>query len=295
MARVAALTYYPVKGCAGTSVNQADVTPAGLEHDRAWIVVAPDGEFRSQRRHPVMAAIRAEVLDGGTRLRLSAPRVEDLVVDTRTDGQRHPAATFRWQGKGIHQGEVAAEWFSTVLGLPSVLVGLAPEHERVTGGEVPGTAAFADASAILVTSESSLDGLNEKIASRGAEPVPMDRFRPNIVIAGWPEVHREDDIRSMTVGGVELGYAKTCIRCTVPMVDQETGAKAGPEPIRSLADYRRVPDGGVSFGALMAVTRPGQLSVGDEVIVHSWAGPSRSTSAAEPPFTATASRPAESV
>ncbi|AIG80918.1 Hypothetical protein AJAP_40710 [Amycolatopsis japonica] len=295
MARVAKLVYYPVKGCAGTSVATADVTPAGLRFDRAWMVVSPEGEFRSQRKHPVMASIRAEVLDDGARLRLAAPGVEELLVETVTDGPRQPAATFTWQGKGVHQGEDATEWFSDVLGLPSVFVGLAPEHERVTNGEIPGTAAFADAHAILLTSESSLDGLNERIASRGAEAVPMDRFRPNIVVAGWPEPHREDDVRSLTAGGLELGYAKVCIRCTVPMVDQETGKKAGPEPIRSLADYRREPEGGVSFGIKMAVTRPGQVAVGDEVIVHSWAGPSPSTAEAEPPFTATASRPAESV
>ncbi|KZB85146.1 MOSC domain-containing protein [Amycolatopsis regifaucium] len=269
MARVARLVYYPVKGCAGTSVDTADVTPAGLQFDRAWMVVSPEGEFRSQRKHPVMASIRADVLDGGARLRLAAPGVEDLLVETVTDGPRQPASTFTWQGKGVHQGAEAADWFSEVLGLPSVFVGLAPEHERVTNGEIPGTAAFADAHAILLTSESSLDGLNERIASRGAEAVPMDRFRPNIVVAGWPEPHREDEVRSLSVGGVELGYAKVCIRCTVPMVDQETGRKAGPEPIRSLADYRREPEGGVSFGIKMAVTRPGQLAVGDEVIVHS--------------------------
>lgn len=269
MARVARLVYYPVKGCSGTSVDTADVTPAGLKFDRAWMVVSPEGEFRSQRKQPVMATIQAEVVDDGARLHLAAPGVEDLLLDVLPDGPRHPASTFTWRGKGVHQGEVAADWFSTVLGLPSVFVGLAPEHERVTKGEVPGTAAFADAHAILLTSESSLDGLNERIASRGAEAVPMDRFRPNIVVAGWAEAHREDDVRSLTVGGVGLGYAKVCIRCTVPMVDQETGAKAGPEPIRSLADYRRDPDGGVSFGIKMAVTRPGQLAVGDEVIVHS--------------------------
>lgn len=293
MAKIARLRYYPVKGCAGTEVPVAEVTEAGLAHDRAFQVVAPDGDFRSQRRYPALAAVRPTLR--GDRLALSAPGQEDLVVDVRKDGPRHPGSTFSWHGEGVHQGEAAAEWFSDLLKMPSVLIGVAPDHERVTSGETPGTAAFADGHALLVASESSLDGLNERIAAAGGVPVPIDRFRPNIVISGWEEPHREDEVREMDAGTAKFGYAKQCVRCTVPMVDQETGAKAGPEPIRTLATYRRHPDGGVVFGMKAAVLRPGQVAVGDEVIVHSWAGSSPSTAAAEPPLTATASRPAESV
>jgi uncharacterized protein YcbX len=270
MARIARLVYYPVKGCAGTSVRTADVTAAGLAHDRSFMAVAPDGQFRSQRRHPVMAAIRPVVLDGGRRLTLSAPGIEDLPVDVAFDGPRHEVSTFSWQGKGVDQGADAADWFSTVLGEQSVFVGVSPDHQRVTSGETSGTAAFADGHALLVTSESSLDTLNERIASRGAEGVPMDRFRPNIVLSGWVEPHTEDRVRAMTAGTVRLGYAKLCVRCAVPTIDQETGRKDGPEPIRTLAGYRRDHQGGVTFGMKAAVTAPGQFSVGDEVIVHSW-------------------------
>jgi uncharacterized protein YcbX len=293
MAKIARLRYYPVKGCGGTEVPAAEVTEAGLAHDRAFQVVAPDGDFRSQRRYPALAAVRPALR--GDRLALSAPGQEDLVVDVRKDGPRHPGSTFSWHGEGVHQGKAAAEWFSDLLKMPSVLIGVAPDHERVTSGETPGTAAFADGHALLIASESSLDGLNERIAAAGGEPVPIDRFRPNIVISGWEEPHREDEVREMGAGTAKFGYAKQCVRCTVPMVDQETGAKAGPEPIRTLATYRRHPDGGVVFGMKAAVLRPGQVAVGDAVIVHSWAGPSPSTAAAEPPLTATASRPAESV
>ncbi|MFE0020451.1 MOSC domain-containing protein [Amycolatopsis sp. NPDC059021] len=294
MARIARLTYYPVKGCAGTSVDTALVTEAGLAHDRAFMVAAPDGDFRSQRKFAVLATVRPRIV-GERTLELSAPGVEDLQVDIRKDGPRHPAATFSWHGDAVHQGKEAQDWFSTLLRTESILVGVAPDHERVTSGQTPGTAAFADGHALLVTSESSLDSLNERIASRGGEPVPMDRFRPNIVVAGWATPHTEDDVRAMRAGGAEFGYAKPCVRCSVPMVDQETGVKSGPEPIRTLATYRRDPDGGVTFGMKAAVTRPGQLAVGDEVIVHSWAGPRPSVAAAEPPLIATASRPAESV
>jgi uncharacterized protein YcbX len=293
MARIARLTYYPVKACAGTDVPAAEVTPAGLVHDRVFQLVAPDGGVLTQRPHPVLAAVRPRVL--GDRLALSAPGRDDLSFPIRLDGPRRPASTYGWQGDGVRQGEEADEWFSDLLGRPVELIRVAPGHDRVTGGHTPGTAAFADGHALLIASESSLDTLNERIAAGQGEPVAMDRFRANIVIAGWAEPHREDEARELSAGTAKFGYAQQCVRCTVPMIDQRTGAKAGPEPIRTLATYRRGPDGGVVFGVQAAVLRPGQVAVGDEVIVHSWAGPSPSTAAAEPPLTATASRPAESV
>jgi hypothetical protein len=175
---------------------------------------------------------------------------------------------------------LAADWFSEVLGEPSRLVGLPPGHLRTSNGEHPGLVGFADAHALLVTSLASLDGLNERILAKGAEPVPMDRFRPNIVISGWSEPHTEDLVRVMAIGDAEFGYAKLCVRCAVPMVDQDTGHRAGPEPIRSLARYRRDPDGGVTFGVKAVVLRSGTISVGDEVSVGRWA--ELSNCAAEP-------------
>lgn len=101
----------------------------------------------------------------------------------------------------------------------------------------------------------------------------MSRFRPNIVIDGWECPHVEDRARRVRVGTAELGYAKLAIRCAVAMVDQGSGVKAGPEPIRTLAAYRRTSCGGVAFGAKFSVLRAGKLTVADEVTVISWADP----------------------
>ncbi len=103
------------------------------------------------------------------------------------------------------------------------LVRTPPDQHRATTGETAGLVGFADGNALLVISLSSLDGLNERILERGGEPVPMNRFRPNVVVSGWPEPHTEDRVRRAVIGDVELGYAKDCVRCAVPMVDQETG------------------------------------------------------------------------
>lgn len=272
--RVAALAYYPVKGCAAVDVPRADVGPTGLVHDRAFMVVDDDGVFRSQRRTPAMAAVRVSVGADGARLALAAPGAPDVELDVVADGPLREVSLFgKWFGPGVDQGEAAARWFSAVLGAPSRLVRVPPGHDRDSGGAHPGKVGFADGHPVLVASESSVDGLNERIRLRGADPVPMNRFRPNIVVAGWPEPHTEDRVLRMSIGGVEFGYARRAIRCAVPTVAQETGLRAGPEPIRTLAGYRREPEGGVSFGMKAAVLRPGALAVGDPVVVREWLTP----------------------
>ncbi len=272
---VHALAYYPVKGCAAVAVDAADVGHMGLAHDRTFMVVdAEEGSFRSQRKHPAMAAIHARVLDDGAVLALSAPGFPDLRVDVDPHAARRPVSMFgRPLGDAADQGDTAAEWFSEVMGAGSRLVRVPPGFDRDGWGETPGKVGFADAHAVLVTSLASLDGLNRRITQQGADPVPMDRFRPNIVLAGCAEPHTEDRFRRMTAGGAELAYATRAIRCSVPMVDQLTGRRTGPEPIRSLAAYRREPGlgGGVSFGAKAAVVRPGRVAVGDPVEVTAWA------------------------
>ncbi|MFF5334189.1 MOSC domain-containing protein [Streptomyces sp. NPDC013181] len=271
---VHSLVYYPVKGCAGTPVDSARVTVTGLAHDRTFMVVAAaDGVFRSQRTHPAMAAIGARVDDSGAVLALSAQGPGPLRVAVDPDGPRREVSMFgRALGPAVDQGDEAAEWFSEALGTASRLVRVVPGFDRDGWGETPGKVNFADAHAVLVTSTASLAGLNARIAERGdAAPVPMDRFRPNIVLAGDGEPHFEDHVAQMSAGGVRLAFSTRAIRCNVPLVDQRTGRRAGPEPVRTLATYRREPEFGnkLSFGVKNAVVREGVVRVGDPVSVHS--------------------------
>ena len=273
MATVSALYYYPVKGCAGVSVPAARCTPTGIVHDRSFMVVhADDGTFLSQRKNPAMAVIRPTVRADGAGLSLGAPDFDEAEIDVSFDGDRRPVSLFgKWFGVGVDQGDTVAKWFSSVLDRPCRLVRVPPEHDRDGWGEHPGKVGFADAHAVLVTAESSLAELNRRIRERGAAPVPMNRFRPNIVVSGWPDPFTEDRVRLARVGTVELGYATRAVRCQVPTVDQETGRKAGPEPTRTLADFRRERElGGVSFGMKAGVLTPGDIAVGDEITVHRW-------------------------
>lgn len=269
-AHVSALIVYPVKGCAGVPLSTAHLTSAGLTHDREFMVVDDTGAFRSQRKDPRMARIVPEVDADASRLVLRTPGIDTFDLKTDPEGRRLAVTMHGRPFQGVDQGDEVAAWLSQVFEAPSRLVRVPTDHERMTGGLTPGTAGFADGHAALVTSSASLDLLNERILGAGGEPVPMGRFRPSVVVSGWSEPHTEDRVRAIRIGGAELGYAKVCIRCAVTTVDQRTGRKQGPEPLRALAAYRRADSGGVAFGSKFAVTAPGPVAVGDPVEVTAW-------------------------
>ncbi|MGW7574784.1 MOSC domain-containing protein [Streptomyces sp. NPDC054765] len=291
MSGITDLICYPVKGCAGTPVSEALLTPAGLAHDRSFMVISEDGVYRTQRRHPRLALIRPAISTDGTRLTLDSAdatgRYGTACLEVTTSAPRRDVDLFGAAFQGIDQGADAAAWLSEFLGAPSRLVRVPPEHDRVADGLTPGPSGYADSSAVHLLSRSSLTLLNRRMAERGAPPLPMNRFRPNIVVdsrpgdgdghgrhgdgGDWAAVpHTEDRARRITIGGAELGYAKLAVRCAVTLVDQEAGARQGREPLRTLAGYRRAVSGGVVFGAKFSVVRPGKLSVGDEVVVEEW-------------------------
>ncbi|MGK5553354.1 MOSC domain-containing protein [Actinomadura kijaniata] len=270
MATIVELITYPVKGCAGVPRAAATLTPAGLEHDRAFMVTGPDGTFRSQRRDPRLALVRPDVSADGAVLTLRAPGLDDLRLQVDLDAGRRDVTMFGAPYQGIDQGEAAAAWLTEALGAPSRLVRFPPEHDRVTDGLVPGRAAYADSGAVHAVSRATLRALNDRVPG---PPVPLSRFRPNLVIDGWDDPHREDRVRRLAAGDAELAYAKPAIRCAVTLVDQDTAAKAGPEPLRTLATYRRAPGGGVAFGVKLSVTRPGTLATGAAIDVLAWGDP----------------------
>ena len=259
MATISELHHYPVKGCAGISVSSGQLDHSGLGHDRRFLVTDLSGTYRSQRRDPLLATIQPAVHDG--LLTLTAPTAGTVHVPIDTTAPRRPITLFGSPYTGIDQGEDIATWLTAVLGKPSRLVLAPPEHHRVTDGLTPGTSHYADSCPVHLLSATSLRALNDRITADGSPPVPLSRFRPNIVVEGW-DPHEEDHALHLTTGTVDLGYAKPAIRCVVTTVDQLAGTRSGPEPLRTLATYRRTPDG-VAFGAKYAVLQPGRIAVGD--------------------------------
>lgn len=270
MPHVASLSYFPVKGAAATHPDQAVLTAAGLAHDRSFMVTSPEGVFRTQRRDPRLALVRPTIDPSGELMTLRADGLPPLDLAVDTTGPRRPVELFGQPFHGIDQGDDAARWLSECLRAPSRLFRVPPEHARLTDGRVPGTSGYADSCALHVLSQATLDLLGTKLADHGGPAVPADRFRANLVIGGWDEPHTEDRAHRITIAGAELGYAKPAIRCAVVLVDQCGGRRDGPEPLRTLAGYRRAAAGGVAFGVKYAVLHPGRLRVGDQVTVTAW-------------------------
>jgi uncharacterized protein len=260
VATVSALVYYPVKGCGGIPVDHTEITMTGPPDDRLFAVVGTDGVTVWQGEVPRMATVRARLVHDGTKLALSAPGADELTVDVDPDGPVRPVDVEKWPGTGIDQGDDVATWLSDLLARP---VRLVREPARAARLRHP------DPTALLVTSESSLAGLNTRIEHRGATPVPMSRFRPNLVVTAWPDPYTEDRVHRMTVGTTVLGFGELAVRCAMTTIDQTTGHRRGPEPLRTLADYRREPDG-VIFGLKASVLTPGHIAVHDPVTVTAW-------------------------
>jgi uncharacterized protein YcbX len=253
------LNVYPLKSGGRTALTTAEVTPTGIRHDREFVLTRPDGTRLSQREVPRMARLRPSY-DGHKLVVDSVDAVTPLVHDVRSDGPlrdvRLPGATCR----GVDQGDEAAGWFGALLDVDCRLVRFAGRRETSRGG---GTVAFADGYPLLVISAESLADLNGRLE----EPLPMNRFRPSIVVEGLG-AFGEDLVERLWVGPVEIEIIKPCDRCVITTTDQETGLR-GREPLRTLATYRTRPkdDGGqaVFFGQNAIPRTFGTIRVGDTV------------------------------
>ncbi|MDA5286379.1 MOSC domain-containing protein [Streptomyces sp. NPDC054904] len=267
---VQSLHVHPVKSVAGTSPDEVAVEPWGLSGDRRWAVVDIEGTVISQRQEALMALAAARPLTGG-RVALSAPGMPELVVEVPEPGPREPSVHFGNKIDTLVAARSAADWFTAFLGRDARLVYMDdPEVRRPVDPHyaLPGeTVSLADAYPLLATTSASLDALNELIA-RGDHPqegpLPMDRFRPNLVVAG-ADAWAEDEWRRVAVGGAVFRGVRECGRCVVTTTDQRT-AERGREPLKTLARHRRIGKS-LAFGRHMVPVVLGTVRVGDEVRV----------------------------
>lgn len=259
------IIYYPIKACRGFEVDTACVERMGLEHDRRMMVVTERGEFLTQREHPRLALVTPRLSDG--MLELSAPNYDSIRLGVQTSGAPWPVDI--WKSKGVHaidQGEEAARWFSDWLGTSVRLVHFADGYKRKVNEEYAVNdddhTGFADAYPILLISEESLQDLNSRLET----PVPMNRFRPNLVVRGC-EPFAEDTWNRIKVGDVELAVVKPCVRCVVTTIDKET-LEQSKEPLKTLGKYRKHKLGAI-FGQNVIPLNEGRLRLGMNVKVLS--------------------------
>ncbi len=252
-ARIARLFVYPVKSCAGVELTESVLTETGLDLDRAWMVVDESGQFVSQRELPRMALVRPQLKHFEVILR--APGM--LALHLAIDAVEQPATVRVWDDtvSAYDMGDIAAQWFSDFLGVRTRLVRFDPECRRLSDpkwtGAVQAPNQFADGYPILLTSAASFQGLNDKLVASAAQAVGIERFRPNIVLAGL-EAHDEDRLGDIVIAAdqeVRLRPVKPCARCIIPNVDPATG-QSSPQVGDMLQTYRsdmRV-GGAVTFG-----------------------------------------------
>jgi uncharacterized protein YcbX len=236
------LYVHPVKSCAGIGVRSSLLGQTGLELDRAWMLVDERGEFVTQRELPRLALIQPTLRQsdmvlrapGMLALHLALDRVESA-LNVRVWNDSVPA----WD-----MGALAAQWFSDFLGRKLRLARFDPEEQRLSSPQWTGTLKaenqFADGFPLLVANQASLDELNGRLLAKGAAPVPMQRFRPNLVLQGlqpWDEDHIDEIDITTAEGLVTLRLVKPCTRCSIPNIDPAS-AEAGAEPGLTLAAYR---------------------------------------------------------
>jgi hypothetical protein len=256
---LSALNVYPVKSCGGTAVTSWDVDELGLKSDRRWMFIDGDNYFQTQRWNAALALVRPRLMDGG--VELSAPGMRPLIAPT---GGGPCVRTEVW-GDAVDAetcGTDADQWASEYLGEGCRLVYLPDAAARPfpEGNGSIGRVGLADAFPFLLVGEASLEDLNRRLSV----PIPMNRFRPNLVVAGSAP-YAEDHWQQLTIGDIPFTMTRPCVRCSIPTIDQDT-AVMSKEPTKTLATYRKTAEG-VVFGVNLAHGATGRVEVGAHIAI----------------------------
>ncbi len=262
-ATITALNVYPVKSCRGIALDTAKLGLAGIESDRRWMVISDKGRFLTQREVPRLALIVPKLDARG--LTLTAPGMPDMAVPAEPAGPKLEVAVWGDKCPGFEVSDEVAKWLSQFLERPVRLVRFDPQGVRPSEpdwtGEVETRNEFSDGFPLLVISDASLQDLNARLP----EPLPMNRFRPNIVLGGL-QPYDEDRIHDLHAGAVRLRISKPCTRCIITTTDQMRGVVTGDEPLRTLKTYRFSKElRGMMFGMNTLVVASGPLRVGQQL------------------------------
>lgn len=259
--KISELHIYPIKSLAGISLSESQLGKSGLKYDRQWMLVDRNGKFLSQRSLPQMALFQVALQGDQLQItHIGEHSGNGIQIPVSADsGELRKVSIWEDEVNALAVDPLADEWFSDMLHLPCSLVKMSAQHKRwikkkyQVNGEHVG---FADSMPFLLISQSSLDDLNERLIT----PVPMSRFRPNIVFVGGP-AYIEDTWNQFTVGSVPFKITKPCARCVMTTVDQKSGEK-GKEPLATLAQYRKQGKK-ILFGQNGIVLEESRVAVGD--------------------------------
>ncbi len=263
MLTVSALYIYPIKSLAGIKLDVAEVTDRGLKHDRRWMLIDENNRFLSQREVATMALLKTQIGDQYLQVTYNGSSINIPFLSHN----KELIEVEIWDDvcKAQLVDTEIDEWFSKILSIPCRLVYMPDESLRITDPRYApdgSITSFADAYPFLMISQASLNDLNTRLD----EQIPMNRFRPNIVIEGV-QPYQEDTINELIINNIKFNGVKLCARCNVPTINQET-AKAGKEPSKTMAGYR-LKNKKIYFGQNLIHHNIGYISVGDELNVLS--------------------------
>ena len=261
MITVSELYIYPVKSLGGIKIDTAELTDRGFKHDRRWMLVDNDNRFLTQREHSQMALIGTSITEDGIYVfQKSSPSQHVLIPFSYSSGNKIVVNIWDDLCDAVAVSDELNEWFSDALSISCKLVHMPDDSLRkvderfaVTKNEVT---SFSDAYPILIISQESLNDLN----SRLPHELPMNRFRPNIVVEGC-EPYEEDTMQHFSINGIDFYGVKLCARCVMPTINQDTAEKS-KEPTRTLYSYRRR-EHNVYFGQNVLYHNTGVIKVGD--------------------------------
>jgi len=262
---LAGIYIYPVKSLRGVRLAEVTLENGSLPGDRLWILVDGDGRFMHQRDYPQMARVSAAITPTGIAVSTaSLPELEIARPDSARGLGDDLAHVRLWRRSApvVHVSREADAWFTSALELPCYLLAFVPDAQALHVPDYEVHSSLHDATPFHLTSESSLADLNARMPS----PIPMNRFRPNLVVRGAP-AYAEDAWKRITIGENVFRWIKPCTRCVMTMTDQETGVRDRRDPLYTLSTYRRL-GSEVAFGHyLVADTLSGALRVGDALTI----------------------------
>lgn len=258
------LLVYPIKSLGGMSVSAALVGDRGFEHDRRWMLIDESNRFVTQREFPEMALLKASIANDILSIRDSRDGASIQIPLSSPSGSALQVNIWDDQCSALLVEGESTQWFSKRMGRPLRLVYMPDASHRLVDkdyanqGEITG---FSDGFPILIIGQSSLDDLNCRLE----KPVPMDRFRPNIVFSGG-DAFEEDSFRVFRIGDVRLQAIKPCARCVLTTTDQET-AQRSAEPLKTLAGFRKA-NNKIYFGQNLLAENRGWIRMNDQLIVE---------------------------
>jgi uncharacterized protein YcbX len=257
---VSGLFIYPVKSLRGVAVETVSIKDGRFAGDREYLVVSRDGQFMDLRHYPQMARVEATITADGLRLRSEGFRDLHVHLPVRAEGHVTHVPLFRRSAPVTATSVEADRWLSDVLAVSCRLMAFVPTAAAVNVPSYEVHSSLHDATPFHLTSEESLADLN----ARARTSLPMNRFRPNLVVRG-ASAYAEDSWRTVAVGDTVLHWIKPCKRCVATTTDQVTGERQSREPLATLKTYRRL-GLGVAFGHYLMAERWGaELRVGDPV------------------------------